>query len=348
MTILAPYTYLWSVFNKTDYKIPTLAAARKTLNLQAATSAFVISNGGSGLWTSVTDAIPDMTAFVKAGGFLIISVGGANGPWIQDTMTEDQMVSNLASVLTLTGSRALDFDLEGSAVDSPKIDVLNKAIAILQKQFPGLYVSYTLPIGQPQWGAIQASGLAILQNAISNGVNVSLVNGMLMDLGLQTVNWGVMSVSMVENMKTQISSLFPSKNDKELYGMLGAIFMSHQNDDGTIFSITDAKVLAEYAKAKGLGLISYWALQRDQVGTGSLAVYNNGSTVDYEYYNTIRSILGSAPTPQPTPNPSPQPTPQPTPQPSPQPTPQPSHPKFNVSFVFDTTGTISNVSVQKQ
>ena len=111
MTIFAPYTFCWSLGNTTNYKIPDLTTAKKILNLQAATSAFIISDNGSGIWSGFSQSIPDLTAFVKAGGYLIMSVGGANGPWLQDTMTQDQIVTNLSNILNQTGSRALDFDL---------------------------------------------------------------------------------------------------------------------------------------------------------------------------------------------------------------------------------------------
>jgi chitinase len=290
MTIFAPYTYAWSTFNTKDYKIPNLSTAMSVLNLKAATSAFVISEGSSDkIWSVVTDAIPDMKKFVDAGNLLIISIGGENGPFLQNTMTLAQEIEALSQLLLQTGCRHIDFDIEGGETTNlTGITQTNQTIAALQKQFPGLYVSYTLPIGQPQWGSLQASGLAILENAVSLGVNVNIVNGMAMDIGVVDVKWGTMATSMVENMKTQIATIFPNKTDSQLYGMLGCTPMIGKNDDGSIFTLQDATTLGMYAKEKGLGLLSFWALQRDQsIQSGGLATSSMVTQNDFDYYNAF-------------------------------------------------------------
>jgi hypothetical protein len=319
MTIFAPYTYAWSTFNTKDYKIPNLSTAKSVLNLKAATSAFVISEGTSDkIWGVVTSSIPDMKNFVDQGGLLIISIGGAQGNFIQNTMTLEQEIKVLSELLTQTGCRHIDFDIEGGEVTNlTGITQTNQTIVALQKQFPGLYVSYTLPIGQPQWGSLQASGLAILENAVSLGVNVNIVNGMAMDIGVVDVKWGTMATSMVENMKTQIATIFPNKTDSQLYGMLGCTPMIGKNDDGSIFTLQDATTLGMYAKEKGLGLLSFWALQRDQsVQSGGLATSSMVTQNDFDYYNAfLKGLNGNVvvppvvtPTPAPpvvTPTPAP-------------------------------------------
>jgi hypothetical protein len=41
--------------------------------------------------------------------------------------------------------------------------------------------------------------------------------------------------------------------------------------------------VASFAKQKHLGLVAFWAINRDQPGSGSLALYSgvNGSTFDF-------------------------------------------------------------------
>jgi hypothetical protein len=344
MTIFAPYTYAWSTFNTKDYKIPNLSTAKSVLNLKAATSAFVISEGTSDkIWGVVTSSIPDMKNFVDQGGLLIISIGGAQGNFIQNTMTLEQEIKVLSELLTQTGCRHIDFDIEGGEVTNlTGITQTNQTIVALQKQFPGLYVSYTLPIGQPQWGSLQASGLAILENAVSLGVNVNIVNGMAMDIGVVDVKWGTMATSMVENMKTQIATIFPNKTDSQLYGMLGCTPMIGKNDDGSIFTLQDATTLGMYAKEKGLGLLSFWALQRDQsVQSGGLATSSMVTQNDFDYYNAfLKGLNGNVVVPPVvTPTPAP-PVVTPTPAP-PVVTPTPAPP------VVTPTPTVSTWTIRK-
>jgi hypothetical protein len=95
------------------------------------------------------------------------------------------------------------------------------------------------------------------------------------------------------------------------------------NDDYTIFSLEDAQQVASYAVPKGVGLLSFWAMQRDQIGSGSLALYSGANKTDFEFYKVFKDAVGDAATPEPTPIPTPVLTPIPTPTPTLQPTPAP-------------------------
>jgi len=82
---------------------------------------------------------------------------------------------------------ALDFDIEGDANANPtrsdgvnSVTLRNQAIAALQKADPGLKVSFTLPVNET---GFDSSEIGVLQNAVSNGVALSVVNIMTMDFG---------------------------------------------------------------------------------------------------------------------------------------------------------------------
>lgn len=291
MTLFSVYSFCWA--DPSAYVLPNLKTAVAKIGLQMATVAFLISDGSNGIWPTFTAAIPDMQWFVNNGGILTISIGGANGPFIQDYMSQNTMYNVLSNVLSEIPCNRIDFDIEGIPITQPvNYDKFNKVISQLQQTgFPNLQVIYTISVGQPQWGSIQPDGIALINNVIDNNVKNFIINGMLMDLYSTTyVNWGNMSISIMEDMKRQISILFPLKTEKEIYNMLGGTFMSGLQDDKSIFTIDDTVKLTNYIKEKDIGLISYWGLQRDQVGSNA-QLYNGINTADFEYYNIIKNIL---------------------------------------------------------
>lgn len=322
MTILAPYTYLWSAGNSL-YAIKDLKEAVQKVGLKSATAAFVIG-GNNGLWDQVTQSIPDMKAFVEKGGFLIISSGGMSSPFLEDTVDENKHFEILSQLLKDTGCRALDFDVEGATLENFEMNKRrNKTIRRLQQAFPGLYVSYTLPVTLPEWGPLSAAAVKLLQNAVEEGVVVNTVNAMVMDLYQQMKkSWGQMAIDILEAMKTQIKPIFPNKTEQELYKMIGATPMIGKNDDNTVFGLEDARILTEWAVSKNIGLMSFWALQRDQQSQGALGISTQIPQKDFDFYNIFKKVENAKP--QPSPSPAPAPKPLPTPSPSPVPTPAPA------------------------
>src|SRR5436305_13004142 len=115
MTIFAPYCYNWSAGNSV-YKIGSLMDGVAKIGLRSATSCFTIGDGFGNVWQTSLDSIADQKSFVDAGNLLILSFGGASGPYLEQNMTEDQMFNAIDNLLTKTGSRFLDFDVEGSGI----------------------------------------------------------------------------------------------------------------------------------------------------------------------------------------------------------------------------------------
>jgi mannan endo-1,4-beta-mannosidase len=296
-TILAPYCYSWSKWHRSSYKIPTLVDGIKTISMSAATFAFVTSDGGNNLSATVQENIEDMVEYVKLGGHLIISCGGASSPWIEATMSVERMVELLGNLFIKTGAKGIDLDVEGTALHNTEhINNLNKAVAQLQKKIPGLYVSYTIPVGDPQWESIEGPSQNLLKNAIENGVSINVVNLMLMDLYgdySKRPLWGQLAINISENAKKTLTKIFPSRSESQIYNTIGLCPMLGTQDDLSIFSVEDAKTLARYAKEKNVGLYSFWAIQRDQIGNTDLNLHSKINKVDFEFYNTIKSILYS-------------------------------------------------------
>ena len=57
------------------------------------------------------------------------------------------MYNLVKNVLDTTGARAIDFDVEGSQISNAALNTRRNNVAKrLQAAYPGLYVSYTLPV----------------------------------------------------------------------------------------------------------------------------------------------------------------------------------------------------------
>jgi chitinase len=311
-TIIAPYFGIWA-YKNSIYKISSLMDMKNKLNANTATLAFIIADGKGGILKDIYNMKDDITAFQKNGGRIIISFGGASGVPIQDVFEINDIVNIIDTLLTDFNCRAIDYDIEGAAVAMPKnYDKLAKATAILQKKYPDLYVSYTLPAVMPQihttWtelGALDINGKNIIKNAISNGVNISIVNMMAMDYSAELPSgktWGKIAIDICEALKTLLKDYYPNKSNNQLYQMIGSTPMIGLNDQANIiFSQSDASELSAYAKQNNLGLLSFWSMQRDQVGTGDLGVYSQINKSDFEFYKNLSSGISiqNVPTPQP-------------------------------------------------
>lgn len=300
MVTFSPYVYNWSVGNS-SYQIRTLTEALRTIGLKYASLAFVIGDGFGGINPEVKNSVPDILTFQKEGGTVILSFGGANGPYLEDTMGIDQMYNIIIDLLTTTGIRHIDYDIEGIyLVNETSNSKRNAVLKRLQQTIPELYVSFTLPVEAPsRWGSggLNEPTLKLVKDAIASGVRIDIVNLMTMNYyGSADPNakHGRLACEISEVVKNQLRLIYPLKSEAELYKMIGLTPMIGLNDDGTTFTADDARVVTDYAINKNIGLMSYWALQRDQIGSGGLAIYSQVNTQHHEFFNIFKRAQTSS------------------------------------------------------
>lgn len=288
MVLFAPYVYNWALGNKV-YKIDGLSSAQKTLGHDVFTSAFVIGNGTGGVHDNVTSSLADLKKFSSSGGTVILSVGGASGPFLEDSCTEDQMFFVLDGLINAVPTRHLDFDVEGSIIAMPQsTQKRNNVLARLKKKYSDLYVSVTLAVGLD---GLTLDGVNLVKSMKLAGVGPDIVNCMLMDTySAVKTTWGDAYCSVMDKVQTQLSTIYGAPT----YSMLGLCPMIGRQDDNSTCTLSDVKQLAEYCAKNKCGLFSFWSLQRDQVGTGSLAIYSQVNKQDYEFFSAVKSILGTS------------------------------------------------------
>ncbi|WP_020659425.1 glycosyl hydrolase family 18 protein [Amycolatopsis benzoatilytica] len=279
--------------------------------LQAATKGqcTVYWNGDSGMPVADSTFGADIRAIRSRGGDVIPSFGGYTadntGTEIADSCTNaDQIAAAYESVVTTYDVPRLDMDVEdNSLTDSAGIDRRNKAIKKVQDWAAAsgrqLQISYTLPTTTSGL----ASALGVLENAVSNGTRVDVVNLMTFDY------YDNASHQMAQDTQTaaaglvsQLGRLYPDKTEAQLWAMVGITEMPGIDDFGAAetFTTADATAVYDWAASKGINELSFWALQRDNggcPGTGGSDTCSGIAQDKWYFSHTFAPFTGGTPVP---------------------------------------------------
>ena len=241
-----------------------------------------ITDGGTckpewGGVTSVTDpaTLTDVAALEAEGGNVRISFGGEDGNEIaQDCGSLSSLVAAYQSVISAYNLKYMDFDIEGAAIDDTSANNLrNQAVAQLEKNDPGLQVSYTLPVLPT---GLTSAGVAVLQSAETNGAAIAAVNVMAMDYGSSFPgDMATLAEESVTATAAQVRSVWTSLSTAQSLAKMAVTPMIGVNDAGTseTFTLADASSLAGWAKSNGLAWTSFWSATRDSQCSGGALTY---------------------------------------------------------------------------
>lgn len=233
-------------------------------------------NGDSGQPVSSSVYGADITTMRSRGGDVIPSFGGYaaddGGTEIADSCTDvDSIAAAYEKVITTYDVSRLDMDIEdNSLTNKAGIDRRNQAIKKVQDWAAAngrsVQFSYTLPTTT---GGLASSGLAVLKSANTYGAKIDVVNLMTFDYyDNATHNMADDTKTATTGLEKQLASLYPSKSEAQLWGMIGVIEMPGIDDFGAAetFTTADAASVYDWATSKGLSTLSFWALQRDNGG----------------------------------------------------------------------------------
>lgn len=119
-------------------------------------------------------------------------------------------------------------------------------------------------------------GVNNVKNAVKHGVEVDIVNAMTMDFTNRVPLFGDAVIGASQKTVEQMKTVWPNKTEKELYSMLGITPMIGINDNLKVFELEHAKKLVDWAKAMGVGHLSFWSLGRDKACAGNKPVVDPG------------------------------------------------------------------------
>lgn len=300
--VYAPYFETWTP--------DTLAATETASHVKYYTMAFLetLSKTSCTLaWNGVAaDAVAngkysaDIDALRARGGDVIPSFGGwsadQGGTEIGDSCGNVTSIFDAYKAVLLTYNvTRLDMDIEGrSLTKTAGIDRRNKAIAMLQawataNTYP-LTISYTLPTSA---SGLEASGLAVLNNAKANGVRIDVVQPMVFDYyDRVTRDMGTAAVNALTGLNGQLRTIL-GVSEATAWTLEGPTIMNGIDDypkKTEVTTVADAQKLLDLAKLKHMWTLSMWAIQRDNGGCPGNGGANNCSGIvqgPYDFSNVL-------------------------------------------------------------
>ena len=273
--VYAPYV---ETYNNDD-----LAAMAQSSGVKYETLAFLeTATAGSctAYWNGVTTTPiaaatygSEIEAIQAHGGNVIPSFGGY-GADTTDTDIADSCTSVPAiaavyeSLVTTYHVTRIDLDVEATSLtDTAGIERRNEAVAETERWAwqHGLDVqfSYTIPTANT---GLTAAGLAVLQNAKAVGAQFAVVNGMAFDYWIGTEQeMATDTETAASGIFAQLQTLYPNLPSFALWDKVGITEMPGIDDYGPdeTFTTADATTVLQWAQQHGLGLLSIWALDRD-------------------------------------------------------------------------------------
>ncbi|WP_405359987.1 cellulose binding domain-containing protein [Kitasatospora sp. NBC_00085] len=268
-----------------------LVATAKATGVRNFNLAFVVSGGGcTPKWGGVTDLAADAVAaqigaLRAVGGDVRVSFGGANGsePALTCSSAADLTAVYQKTVDTF-GLTKVDFDVEGGAIANAAANTRRaQAIAQLQKNAAAkgkaLDVSFTLP-ALPS--GLTQEGVNLVADAKNNGVAIGAVNIMAMDFGDGVApnpqgQMGKYAIAAATATQAQVKSVL-GVDDATAWRKVAVTPMIGVNDVASeVFTVADAKQLADFARAKHLAWLAMWSGTRDKACEGGAKAYADAS-----------------------------------------------------------------------
>ena len=199
--------------------------------------------------------------FEKKGGKIVISFGGADNEELALCHSDpNALAKQYKRVIQKFHPSRIDFDIEGSHESSNTHKLRAEALSILRKELQEdmPLISLCLPVN-PDIG-FDSSTLSIIETMKENEINIDLISIMAMDYGsyYSGTDSYLNALHSLEKSYKQSKSYYPNIK-------MGVIPMIGENDDGSVFSLSDASNLIQNLKTRDyVGMVSMWSINRDK------------------------------------------------------------------------------------
>ena len=312
--VFAPY---WEAYSGDDPLAESQASGDKYLTaafIQTASAGSCTAywNGSTSQPISSSTWGSDFATMQADGGNIIPSFGGytadTDGTDIADSCTS---VSSIAAayenVITTYNVSRIDLDIESNSLtNTAGYTRRNEAVAQVESWAAAnnrsIQFSYTMPVTPT---GLTSGEVSILQNAVSEGASVSVVNIMTFDYYTgQTYEMASATESAAQGLYSQLQSLYPSDTSAQLWAKIGITEMPGIDDYGAAetFTEADATTVLNWAEQEGISTLSFWALERDNggcVGTGGSDSCSGIAQPTWYFSNTFAPFTSGTTTPPP-------------------------------------------------
>ncbi|MEI6284997.1 MAG: glycosyl hydrolase family 18 protein [Bacillota bacterium] len=329
-SIFSSYFETWQGYGNRTNNAPYSTIAEVPGGVNVINVAFALENyTNTGLATDLKAAdevqlLADITTAHSKGQKVIISSGGATGPYPWDSGLSDAVVAqHFVNYMKQFGYDGVSFDVEaGIGANIPNIAKLIKA------QLPGAILSVTCEIGQT--GILRSNVASITAQMIKDGT-LSYFEGQDYNFGTWKPAYGDFTTTNIQAVQADGAAHYTNLFADYAYTTANMIasqsgitlaqakqylvtgLMIGKEDAGPETSVAVATAVSKWLDANGYGGVMTWSLNRDQDGSGvtsySTGVTGNGTGA---YTNAIIQALVSGSTGLPTPTPTATVTPMPT------------------------------------
>jgi hypothetical protein len=241
------------------------------------------------------------------GGDVAIAFGGATGSELAlATRSVPELAAAYKAVIDAYGASNVEFDIEGAALaDRDSIERRSAALATLgewvRSERRTLDIWLTLPVSPD---GLPPQALDVVRSAIGHGVDLRGVNAMAMDYGPAAVpdpdgRMGALAILAARRLEAQLRAVYARSATRARYAdtwpMIGITPMIGRNDvPGEIFHTRDAHEVLAFAVDNGIGLLSFWSMNRDRACESELpavsAACSGVSQQEYEFTRILRSF----------------------------------------------------------
>jgi chitinase len=277
-----------------------IAGGKRAFGPGTLTWAFANGECGDEKWDEESGAdiaAANVAEFDQAGVDYIISTGGARGVF---TCASDAGMERFIARYDSKHLVGIDFDIEAGQTRA-QIDALIRRARNAQLKRPQLRFSFTVATHAASDGSLRslnATGETILRSVRRNRLRYAVFNLMVMDYGPGESKWCVVRDGVCDMGKSAIQA---ARNVNAKYkipfSQIALTPMIGVNDVvSNVFTLDDARVVAEAVKSMKLAGLHFWSLDRDTpCGAPTTGASPTCSTLDIKSGEYARALSGALP-----------------------------------------------------
>lgn len=256
-TELSPYMFAWGQWDQKS-RLRSIEDVRDKLpQLTGITLAFLTSDRYEEIkeWQKET---------VNQANFKItLSIGGALGEFPNAALSIDEQVIKVIQLMTEMQIKSIDFDIEGESLENEvKANNWVEFIIKLTSSYEFRNVRLTLPVEFQ--GGFSPGAKRLIETLQREQVRIDIYNLMIMCFNTKyRLPWGDKCCEILNEIHHYLSGICPE--ELCVWRKMGICPMIGVNDDKTTrIDLNDWQKLLTYAKRTDIGLVSFWAINRDQ------------------------------------------------------------------------------------